>query len=109
MKKETKQVVSIRLKPSEVRYWKAMAAKLGIKDFTSFIRGAVNWAIQTSLRSQDPKWQEFVEAVQPAAKRILGHGFFDGGADLYEKSGTEASTVPAKVFLARMKKKQGNV
>ena len=103
--KEVKQVVSIRLKPSEVKYWKDMADKLGIKDFTAFIRGAVNSAIYTSRRAEDPKWKEFVEAVQPAAKKILGHGLFDGGAELFEASGTESSGVPAKEFLAKMKKK----
>lgn len=107
--KEVKQVVSVRLKPSEVKYWKNMSEKLGIKDFTAFIRGAVNSAIYTSRRAEDTKWKKFVEAVQPAAKKILGHGFFDGGADLFEASGAESSGVPAKVFLAKMKKKHGKV
>lgn len=103
--KEVKQVVSIRLKPSEVKYWKDMAEKLGIKDFTAFIRGAVNSAIYTSRRSEDPKWKEFVEAIQPIAKRVLGHEFFDGGAGVYEASGTESSGIPAKEFLEKMKRK----
>jgi|SRR5665213_64919 len=103
--KEVKQVVSLRVKPSQAKYWKEMGEKLGIKDFSSFVRGAVDSAIHSSLRNEDPKWQEFMEAIQPTAKRILGHGFFDAGAKVYENSGTEASGVPAKEFLAKMKKK----
>jgi hypothetical protein len=53
--REVKQVGSIRLEPSGVKYWKDMAQKLGIKDFTAFIRGAVNSAIYASRRAEEPK------------------------------------------------------
>lgn len=106
---KVKQVVSLQVKASQAKYWKQMAEKLGIDDFSSFVRGAVDSAIHSSSRNEDSKWQEFIEAIQPTAKKILGYGFFDVGADLFEASGIESSGVPAKAFLAKMKKKHGAV
>lgn len=90
-----------------VKYWMETAKKLGVKDFSAFIRGAVNSAVFVSSRAQEPKWQEFVEAVQPAAKRILGHGFYDGGAEDFESSGRETTGTPARETLRRLRKKHG--
>lgn len=104
-KKEVDRVVSLRVKPNQAKYWNQMAEKLEIEDFSSFVRGAVDSAIHSSLRNEDPKWQEFIEAIQPTAKKILGHGFFDGGAKLYECSGAGSINISAKEFLEKMKLK----
>ena len=105
--REVKQVVSFRAKPSQVKLWNEESKKLGIKDFSAFIRGAVQSAIYLSKRSKDPKWQEFIEAVQPTAKRILGYGFYDGGAADFESSGTEHKGIPAAEVIKRLKGKHG--
>jgi hypothetical protein len=103
--KEVRQVVTFRAKPSEIQYWNEKAKKLGVKDFSAFIRGSLNSAIYVSQRAQDPAWQKFVEAVQPIAKKFLGFGFYDGGAKDFESSGTEYKTTSAKEYFARLKKK----
>ena len=104
--------INFRIKPSQEKHWKDMAKKLGVKDLSTFIRGAVESAIFNSLRAQDPQWQKFIEAIQPMAHKMLGHGFYDGGAEDFEAGGTERKGTPAKEFLAGLKhksaqKKQG--
>src|ERR1700722_8595210 len=97
--------INFRIKPSQEKHWKEMAKKLGVKDLSSFIRGAVDSAIFNSLRAQDPQWQKFIEAIQPAAKKILGHGFYDGGAEDIEAGGRDRKGTPAKEFLSNLKPK----
>ena len=72
--------ISFRVKPTQEKLWKDSAKELGIKDFSSFIRGAIESALFASRRAQDPHWQKFIEAIQPTAQKVLGHGFYDGGA-----------------------------
>ena len=98
--------INLRVKPSQEKHWKEMAKKLGVKDLSTFIRGAVESAIFTSLRAQDPQWQKFIEAIQPTAKKILGHGFYDGGSEDFEAGGTDRKGTPAKEFLAELKSKK---
>lgn len=98
-------VVTFRVKDSEYEYWIAETEKLGVKDFSAFLRGAVHSAIYVSKRAQEPVWQRFVEAVQPLAKKILGLGFHDGGAQDLEASGTYYKGVPAGEAIARLRKK----
>jgi hypothetical protein len=102
---ESPRVYTFRVKPSELEYWKKEAKKLGVKDFSAFIRGAIHSAIYVSQRSKEPAWQKFVEAVQPLAKKILGLGFYDGGARDLESGGTYYKGIPAEKFIAKMKKK----
>jgi uncharacterized protein (DUF1778 family) len=97
--------ISFRVKPSQEKHWKEAAQKLGIKDFSSFIRGAVESAMFSAQRAQDPQWQKFVEAIQPTAQRVLGHGFYDGGAGDIEGGGQERKGIPAKEFLKSLKQR----
>ena len=103
--KELQKVVTFRVKPSQWKYWNEKAKELGVKDFSAFVRGAINSAVFTSMRAKDSKWQEFVEAMQPTAKKILGHGFYDGGAKDMESTGTYYKTFPAVETISRLKKK----
>jgi len=96
--------INFRIKPSQEKHWKAMAQKLGVKDLSTFIRGAVDSAIFNSLRAQDPQWQKFMEAIQPAAQKILGHGLYDGGAQDIEAGGQDRKGAPAKQFLSDLKR-----
>ena len=99
--KEVKRLVSFRIYPSQIKQVK----DLGVKDFSAFVRGSINSAIYVSQRAQDPAWKRFVDAVQPLAKRILGFGFFDGGAKDFESSGTEyKNVISAKDYFAGFKK-----
>jgi uncharacterized protein (DUF1778 family) len=97
--------INFRVKPSQEKHWKAMAEKLGIKDLSTFIRGAVESAIFNSVRAQDPQWQKFIEAIQPTAQKMLGHGFYDGGAEDFVAGGSERKGTPAKEFLSDLKSK----
>lgn len=97
--------INLKVKPSQERHWKEMAQKLGVKDLSTFIRGAVESAIFNSVRAQDPEWQKFIAAIQPIALKILGHGFYDGGVEDFEAGGTERKGTPAKEFLADLKPK----
>jgi len=99
--------ISLRVKPSQEKHWKEVAQKLGVQDFSSFIRGAVESAIFSAQRAQDPQWQKFVEAIQPTAQKVLGHGFYDGGAGDFESGGQERIGTPAKAFLKGLKQKVG--
>jgi uncharacterized protein (DUF1778 family) len=99
--------LSFRVKPSQEQRWKEAAQNLGVHDFSSFIRGAVESAIFSAQRAQDPQWQKFVEAIQPTAQKVLGHGFYDGGAGDFESGGQERIGTPAKAFLKGLKQKVG--
>ena len=103
--REVKRVVTFRAKPSEIEYWTEEAEKLGVKDFSVFIRGAIHSAISVSKRAKDSDWQKFVKAAQPLAKKILGFGFYDGGAKDIESRGTELKGIPADEVLAKLRKK----
>lgn len=95
--------VNLKITPSQDRHWKEASEQLGVKDLSTFIRGAVESAIFNSKRAQDPEWQKFIEAIQPIAQKILGHGFYDGGAQDFEAGGTDRKGTPAKEFLAELK------
>jgi hypothetical protein len=102
-KEEQKTVpINLKVKPSQEKRWKEMIERFGIKDLSTFIRGAVESAIFNSLRAEDPEWQKFIEAIQPTALKILGHGFYDGGASDFEASGTDRKGTPANDFLAEL-------
>jgi len=96
-------LVNLRITPSQEKHWREMAKKLGVKDLSTFIRGAVESAIFNSVRAQDPHWQKFIEAIQPMAQKILGQGFYDGGAEDFEAGGQSRKGTPAKEFLAELK------
>lgn len=98
--------VNFRIKPSQEKHWKDMAQELGVKDLSTFIRGAVDSAIFNSLRARDPRWQKFIEAIQPVAQKILGHGLYDGGAQDIEAGGQERKGAPAGQFLSELKSKR---
>ncbi len=95
--------INLKVTPSQEKHWREMAKKLGIKDLSTFIRGAVESAIFNSVRAEDPEWKRFIEAIQPTAQKILGHGFYDGGAEDFEAGGTERKGTPAKEFLEKLK------
>lgn len=99
------ELINLKVKPSQETRWKEMAKELGIKDLSTFIRGAVESAIFNSKRAKDPQWQDFIEAIQPIAIKILGHGFYDGGVRDFEAGGTERKGTPAKEFLTELKNK----
>ena len=102
-KTEPKKVSSFRATQAQMAYWQETAEKLGVKDFSAFLRGALDSAVFISLRAKDPKWQEFMNAVQPLAHQILGHGFYDGGAKDFEASGTESTGISMKETLEKFK------
>ncbi len=96
--------ISFRVKPSQEKRWKDAAKDIGIHDFSSFIRGAIESALFASQRARDPQWQRFVEAIQPTAQKVLGHGFYDGGMEDFEDGGKERKGTPAKEFLSGLKR-----
>jgi|HubBroStandDraft_5_1064220.scaffolds.fasta_scaffold152441_2 hypothetical protein len=79
-------VLRFRVDPRQKQYWLEAMAKLGV-EFSSYVRQAVDRAIAQDFQSSDPKWQEFMKAIQPQAKEILGYGLRDSAKDRLENLG----------------------
>lgn len=77
------EVLRFRVHARQKQYWLEAIAKLGV-EFSSYVRQAVDRAIAQDLRSSDPQWQEFIKAVQPVAKQVLGHEVSDNPKDRLE-------------------------
>jgi len=77
---------TLRFRVDEKRraYWVEAMKELGVSDFSSYSRAAIDRAIHQDLRSKDPKWQDFIKAIQAKAKEILGHGISDDFRDRVE-------------------------
>ena len=75
--------------------WKANIEKrlneLGVpaSKRADFYRGAVIAGIGNALRAQDSKWQAFVDAIQPLAKKHLSMELSDDGAESILSLGQE--------------------
>lgn len=78
------ETLRFRVDPRQKQYWLKALAQLGVEDFSSYARSAVDRAISQDLRSMDPKWQDFVKAIQPKAKEILGTEVSDSAKDRIE-------------------------
>lgn len=70
-------LLTIRIDPRQKKFWEESIEKLGANDLSSYIRRAVDRSIGQDIRSLDPKWQAFLEAVQNSANKFLGHGLSD--------------------------------
>jgi hypothetical protein len=77
---------TLRFRVDEKRraYWVEAMKELGVSDFSSYSRAAIDRAIHQDLRSKDPKWQEFIKAIQSKAREILGRGISDSFQDRVE-------------------------
>ena len=92
--KETKDdVIHFRVAASQKEAWLGALKTLGVSDQSAFFRGAIEAAIAMSFRAKDPKWKEFILAIQGEAKSILGAGLASGGAGAYEGAGKGVKTV----------------
>jgi len=77
------EVLRFRVDTRQKQYWLEAIAELGV-EFSSYVRQAVDRAIAQDLRSSDPKWQDFLKAIQPVAKQVLGHEVSDNAKDRLE-------------------------
>jgi hypothetical protein len=77
------EVLRFRVDSRQKQYWLEAMHKLHA-EFSSYVRQAVDRAIAQDLRSSDPKWQEFMKAIQPVAKTVLGHEVSDNAQDRLE-------------------------
>jgi DNA-directed RNA polymerase specialized sigma subunit len=77
------EVLRFRVDSRQKQYWLEAIDKLHV-EFSSYVRQAVDRAIAQDLRSSDPKWQEFMKAIQPVAKTMLGHEVSDNAKDRLE-------------------------
>jgi hypothetical protein len=92
--KETKDdVIHFRVAASQKNAWLGALKALEVTDQSAFFRGAIEAAIAMSFRAKDPKWKEFILAVQNEAKLRLGAGLGSGGAVAYERAGKGVKTV----------------
>ncbi len=105
---EEEKSITLRFRatPSQAKYWEESLKALGVKDFSSFARGAVQAAIEMGQKAHDPKWQDFLEAIQPIAKKKLGYGIFHGGATVTEGYGKERKGITADEFRRQVEKKK---
>ena len=56
----------------QLEFWIKALKDIGVKDFSSYARMAIDRAIFQDMRSKDPKWKEFIAAIQDQAKKHLG-------------------------------------
>ena len=77
-------ILRFRVHPKQKQYWLKALAKLGVEDFSTYARAAVERAIAQDLRAAEPQWQEFIKAIQPKAKEILGVEVSDDPKDRLE-------------------------
>lgn len=69
------ETLRFRITPSLKKQIEASLAELGVKDLSSFARGALLSALELARLGRDPKWQQFIQAVNAGpAPAILGHG-----------------------------------
>lgn len=96
------ETLRFRVDPRQKEYWQKAMAELGIPDFSTYARAAIDRAIQQDLRSSDPKWQEFIKAIQPQANAILGMEVSDKAQDRIE---SPAETAEIEAVLKRHRNK----
>lgn len=89
----------------ELKRWKIMASKMEPEEYSVFLKGAVLSAIDTARHTKDPKWEQFVIAIQPVAMRVLGESFLKGPAKLYEQVETESRNIVLEKIQMKSKKK----
>jgi len=77
------EVLRFRIDSRQKQYWLEAIAKLNV-EFSGYVRQAVDRAIAQDLRASEPKWQEFMKAIQPVAKNVLGHEVSDNPKDRLE-------------------------
>ena len=99
-------MIRFKAKSSQAKYWEESLKALGVKDFSSFARGAVQAAIEMGQKAHDPKWQDFLEAIQPMAKKKLGYGIFHGGAKVTEGYGKKRKGISAEEYRRLFGKKK---
>ncbi len=77
------EVLRFRVDSRQKQYWLEAIAKLNV-EFSSYVRQSIDRSIAQDLRASDPKWQEFMKAIQPVAKQVLGHEVSDNPKDRLE-------------------------
>ena len=93
------EVLRFRVDARQKQYWLEAIEKLGV-EFSSYVRQAIDRAITQDLRSSDPQWQDFIKAIQPVAKKVLGHEVSDNTKDRLENM-TEIEAALEKSFKAK--------
>jgi hypothetical protein len=101
--KENKDdVVRFRVSASQKAIWEEALGHMGVRDFSSFYRGAIEAAIVMSERADDPTWQKFLKDIQAASKKRFGSPTALHGAKDYEYAGRGVKSVLAsEVFKSK--------
>ncbi len=71
------EMIRFRVDLMRKKAWVEGMEALGIKDFSSYARQAIDGAIDRDFRAKDPKWQEFLKAVKDISIKILGYQLVD--------------------------------
>ena len=71
------EVIKFRIDLLRKKGWAESMKELGVKDFPSYARHAIDRSIALDLRSKDKKWQKFLSRTQDIAKEVLGYGLAD--------------------------------
>jgi len=93
------EVLRFRVDARQKQYWLEAIAKFEV-EFSSYVRQAIDRAIAQDLRSSDPQWQDFIKAIQPVAKKVLGHEVSDNAKDRLENM-TEIEAALEKSFKVK--------
>lgn len=78
--------VRMRVDLRQKKWWMASLKEFGLEkgELSSYCRQAIDRAIAQDFRSLDPKWQKFLKATRPLAKKHLGFYLWDDLKDRME-------------------------
>lgn len=98
-------IIRFRVTTSMKRFIEQEIQELGVKDLSSFARGALLNALELAKLGQDPKWQEFIKTVNLGpAQGILGHGLALPGVSDIEGRGRERKGLSAEELKRKLSK-----
>ena len=64
-----------RVGENQKEIWFKALKELQVEDFSTYARAAVERSIYQDFRSKDPGFQNFLNAIQPTAREMLGEDF----------------------------------
>lgn len=103
------ETIRFRVTPSLKKQFEESLRELGVKDLSTFARGAFLNAIELAKLGRDPRWREFIAAANAGpAKEILGHGLTLPDALDIEGLGKERKGLTVDELKLRLAKRRKN-
>src|SRR5688572_15780714 len=104
------ETIRFRVTPSLKQQFEKSLQELGVKDMSTFARGAFLNAIELAKLGRDPQWRKFIATVNDGpAKAILGHGLTLPDAADIEGRGQERKGLSADELKRKLAKRSKKV